>query len=297
MDMKTLLTGVTGRFAPHLVRELLAHGHEVALFSRNKPADEFKNLEWIPGDINSIEDCLQAMAGRGFEAIHNAAAMSYPTDSPGMARYDDPAFFPLTMQSNIMGLYNMLQAALRSDVGIFVNTGSNCVLGQGFRITNRPFEIKYLPIDEDHPTDVEDSYSLSKLMGEQLMEVYSKVYGMRCYSLRSAGIRNAEEREKMKEDARPTTGWGDWLFPWVAAEDLASAHRLLMEQAHLITPFGCYYCQNDDTDILDLTMDVIKAFRPELTNVIREPLEGHASLFSNKRLKAAVGWRPEKSWR
>jgi len=297
--MKTLVTGATGIFGPYLVRELVSHGHEVALFTRKKPADEFKDLEWIQGSINNIEDCLNAMKGRSFEAIHNAAAMADPTDSPGMKGYNDTSFFPLAMQTNIMGLYNMLQAALRNDVGIFVNTGTNCVLGHGYRISKRPHEIKYLPIDEDHPSDAEDSYSFSKIVGEQLLETYSKVYGMRCYSLRAVSIRDTEFRinNGIKHCEKPTTEWDEWLFAWVAPEDLASAHRLLMEQAHSIVPYGRYYCLNDDTDVSEPTMDIIRAYKPELLDVIREPMEGHAALFSNKRLKAVVGWRPTQSWR
>ena len=57
--MKVLVTGVSGRFAPHLVRDLLDHDHEVVLFSRKKPADEFQSLEWIEGDCNVFDDCLQ----------------------------------------------------------------------------------------------------------------------------------------------------------------------------------------------------------------------------------------------
>jgi nucleoside-diphosphate-sugar epimerase len=194
-------------------------------------------------------------------------------------------------------LYNLLQAAIRSDIGIFVHTGSNCALGHGYRITKRPFEIKYLPIDEDHPTDGEDSYSFSKLVGEKLMESYANVYGIRCYSLRSAGIVDAGRRMAMKERAGPTGGWSEWMFPWIASEDLALAHRLLMEKADTIVKFGAYYCNNDDTTLLEPTLDILRKYRPDLIPLIKEPLEGHATLFSNKRLKAVVGWKPEQSWR
>ena len=295
--MKALLTGVTGKFGPYLVREMINHGHEAVLFSRERPGAEFKDLEWIRGDLNRVEDCIAALGGRGFDAVHNAAAMADPTDTPGMKGYDDPAFFPLAMQTNIIGLYNMLQAALRSDVGIFVHTGSNCALGHGYRISKRPFAIKYLPFDEDHPSDVEDSYSFSKLVGEQLLESYTKAYGMRCYALRAAGIHGAGERAALKASSRRVAQWDDWLFAWIASEDLAAAHRMLMEQASAIVPFGAYYCNNDDTCVPEPTMDIIRKFRPDLIPLIREPLEGRATLFSSKRLKAAVGWKPMESWR
>jgi len=295
--MKTLVTGATGRFAPHLVRDLLSHGHEVVLFSRKQPAAEFKGLEWFKGDINDIRDCCNAVRGKGFDAIHNAAAKPFPTDKPGQPMWDDFDAFPLTMRTNVMGLYNLLQAAIRGDVGVFVHTGSNCALGHGYRISDRPFEIKYLPIDEDHPTDGEDSYSFSKLVGEQLLESYAKVYGLKCYALRSAGITDETRREAMRNGAGPAGGWSEWMFPWIASEDLASAHRMLMEQASGIVSFGAYYCNNDDTTLIEPTIEVIKKFRPDLIPLIREPLDGHATLFSNKRLKAVVGWKPEKNWR
>ena len=143
---------------------------------------------------------------------------------------------------------------------------------------------------------MEDSYSLSKLVGEQLLENYSKVYGLKCHSLRSVGIWDAKQRDSLKE-RKPTSEWDEWLFTWVASEDLAAAHRLLMENAHSINPFGYYYCCSDDTDVLEPTLDIIKTYRPELMSVVREPLEGNAALFSNKLLKAVTGWRPKITWR
>jgi nucleoside-diphosphate-sugar epimerase len=276
---------------------LINHGHEVVLFSRKKPIKEFCELEWFEGDINSVEDCFKAVNKKGFDAIHSLAAKTSPTDQPGNPMRDDVTAFPLAMQTNIMGLYNLLQAAIRNDIGTFVQTGSNCVLGHGFRISNRPLEIKYFPIDEWHPTDVEDSYSFSKLAGEKLMESYANTYGIRCYSLRSAGIVDAGVRDYIKNNTKPTNEWSEWMFSWIASEDLASAHRLLMEKANSIVSFGAYYCNNDDTTLHEPTMDIIKKFRPDLIPLIREPLDGHAALFSNKLLKSVVGWKPEKSWR
>jgi len=296
--MKTLVTGVSRGFGPHLVRELITHGHEVVLFTR-KPSEEFKDHEQIIGDINNAADCLNAMKGRNIEAIHNVAAMPDPSDWVYWKGNDDPAIYPLTMQTNIIGLYNMLQAAIRNDIGIFVNTGTNCVYGHGYRVTDRPFEIKYLPIDEDHPFDIEDSYSFSKRTGENLMEMYTKVFGIRCYSIRSGWIASEQERKDRINDPKnmeDIEGLIEWLAAWISAEDLAAAHRLIMEQANDIVPFGCYNCMSDDSMFGKPTMDVIKKYRPDLIPLIREPLSDYASLFSSKRLKAVVGWHPKVTW-
>ena len=295
--MKTLLTGVTGIFGPHLARELISHGHEVVLFSRKKPDDEFKDCQWIEGDINSAADCLNAMRGKKIEAVHNVAAMPDPTDWAGWKGHDDPAVYPLTMQTNIIGLYNMLQSAVRNDVGIFVNTGTNCVYGHGYRVTNRPYPFAYLPIDEDHPFDAEDSYSFSKQTGEELLKMYSKVYGLRCYSLRAGYIVDENTRKKIKTGKDDINDMLEWLAAWIASEDLAAAHRMLMEKANDIEPFGCYNCMNDDTVAFQTTMDFLKNHRPDLIALIREPLPGHTSLFTSKRLKNTIGWQPKESWR
>jgi len=295
--MKTLLTGVSGIFGPFLARELIAHGNEVILFSRKKPDEEFKDCEWICGDINNATDCLNAMKGRNIDAVHNVAAMPDPTDWKWWKGHDDPAIYPLTMQTNIVGLYNMLQAAIRSDVGIFVNTGTNCVYGHGYRVTDRPYKIHYLPIDEDHPFDAEDSYSFSKQTGERLMEMYSRVYGLRCYSLRSGYIADKQRRIEIKNETENIEDLLEWLAAWVGAEDLAAAHRLLMEQAESIEPFGCYNCMNDDSMFTGFTMDILEKYRPDLIPLVREPLLNHASLFTSKRLKTVTGWLPKENWR
>jgi len=295
--MKVLVTGSTGRFGPYLVRELVNAGHEVVLFSRRKPADEFKDLKWVQGDITVYEDCLKALEG-GFDAIQHAAAQPGPTDHPEMTEYVKKRglSFDDTMRSNIMGLYYLLHAALEKDVGIFVMTGSNCALGHGSRISDRPFPFKYFPIDEEHPSDVEDSYSYSKLAGEMLLSMYTRAYGMRTYALRSAGIFNEERRRNTAKNVKPATQWDTWLWAWVGSEDLASAHRLLMEKANEIEPHGVYFCNGDDTTALEPTRELIEKFMPDMAPHIRD-LEGHASLISNKKLKEAVGWQPKTSWR
>lgn len=297
--MKVLVTGSGGKFGPHVVRELENHGHEVVLFSRSQPSEEFQHLTWVQGDVNSYEDCKRAMNG-GIDAVHHVAAKPGPTDHPhftsNLSESEYDATFHLTMQTNIMGLYYLLHAAMKRDVGIFVMTGSNCVLGHGFRISARPFPIVSFPIDEDHPCDVEDSYSYSKLAGEQLLASYSKAYGMRTYALRSAGIRDEHQRREMAEHASPATGWDTWLWPWIGSEDLALAHRLLMEKAHVLDAHGVYFCNNDDTAALEPTITLIEKFRPDLVPAVQR-LEGYESLLSNRKLKKEVGWVPTTSWR
>jgi len=296
--MKVLITGVSGRLGPFVVRDLEKAGHDLVLSSRREPVEEILHWPWIQGDINNFEDCQRMLASGGFDAIQHLAAQPWPVDHPGQRAQAEERGIPFdaTMRSNIMGTYYLLQAALAQEIGIFVMTGSNCALGHGYRISGSPFPYQYLPVDEVHPADVEDSYSYSKLVGEELLASYTRAYGMRTHMVRAAGICNEERRRGMAANAKPVTGWNPWLWCWIGSEDVASAHRLLMEKAAEIVPHGTYFCNGDDSTALEPTRELIETYKPELLPLVRD-LEGHASLLSNKKLRETVGWAPQTSWR
>jgi nucleoside-diphosphate-sugar epimerase len=295
--MKVLVTGPSSRTGPFVVRELAEHGHQLTLFSRRKPDPELGGWPWAEGDITDWEACRRALEG-GFDAVQHVAAQSWPTDHPHERKLAEERNLPFdtTLRANILGSYNLLQAAVGAGVKVFVMTGSNCALGHGYRISDAPFPFQYLPADEAHPSFVEDTYSYSKLAGEELLASYTRAYGIRTYAIRAAGICNAERRRSIAANARPARGWNEWLWAWVGSEDVASAHRLLMEKSDQIEAHGAYFCNSDDTTALEPTLELVERYRPELLPDVRDLL-GHASLLSNSKLKSTVGWRHSTSWR
>lgn len=294
--MKVLVTGASGRLGCYVVAELEQAGHNLVLMSRSRP-EAAGRWPWVQGDITIFDDCLRATEG-GVEAVQHLAAEPYPTDHPATRQRSAELGIPSdqTMRTNILGTYYLLEAALARGIGVFVMTGSNCALGHGFRMSGRDFPIQYLPIDEDHPSEVEDSYSYSKLVGEELLAMYTRAHGMRTYVLRAAGIFSPEGRQQIADHAAPAAGWDPWLWGWVASEDVASAHRLLMERSDQIAGHGVFFCNADDTSAQEPTRELIERFRPDLLPVVRD-LEGHASLISNRRLREAVGWEHRHGWR
>lgn len=298
--MKVFLTGANGYLGRKIVEDLDARGHEVILMSRRPPEARWSKLDWVQGDCNDLAACIGAMAGKGIDVVMHVAAKPAPTDTLGTEQFEDIAHVPDTMQTNIMGLYNMLQGALRAGIPAFVQTGSNCIMGHERRISDTPPTYAYLPLDEDHLGDPEDSYSVSKACGELLLKAFYSAYGMKTYALRSGWIMD-EERRRLVAGNRPNPAPNlPRVFnSYVALEDCSLAHVLVAEAAHAGTLPGhaCYYVHADDSLALEPSMELLEKFRPDLLGKLREPLPGHASFFSNRRLKEATNWKSTISWR
>lgn len=295
--MRVLVTGASGRLARYVVREL-ADQHELVLTSRRVPPDELSEFTWVHGDLVNFKDCQRMV--QSVEAIQHLGAQPWPVDHPELRpRAEEQSIpFDTTFKTNMLGTYYLMQAAVEADVRIVVMVGSNCALGHGYRISSDPFPVRELPIDETHPCYPEDSYSYSKLAGEMLLASYSRAYGIRTYVTRPAGIAPEERRRQMAANAKPVTSWTDWMWCWVGSEDVASAHRLLMESADHLPPHDVYFLNADDTTALEPTRELVERFRPELMPLFMKGyIKDNESFLSNNKLKRAVGWRHETSWR
>jgi nucleoside-diphosphate-sugar epimerase len=131
---------------------------------------------------------------------------------------------------------------------------------------------------------------------EMLLASYTRAYGMRTYVTRPAAICPPERRRQMPHHATLATGWNPWLWAWVGSEDVASAHRLLMEEAEHLPLHDVYYLTADDTTALEPSAELIAQFQPALLP-FAEGFNGHQSFFSTRKLQQAVGWQHHTSWR
>lgn len=293
--MKVLITGASGRLGEYVIREL-AKQHTLVLMSRRQPPDEFAKLPFIQGDLNNFEDCERAV--EGVDAIQHLGAQPGPVDHPDFraGAEEKGISFDATFKTNMLGTYYLMQAAIEADVKTVVMSGSNCALGHGFRISKTHMPIEYLPLDEEHPCYPEDSYSFSKRCGEDLLVSYTRAYGIRTYITRPAGITPEERRKQMAQNIKPISGWSPWLWCWVGSEDVASAHRLIMEKAETLPSHDVYFLNADDTAALEPSLELVERFKPEFLPKVKE-LQGHQSFINCDKLKNAVGWQHETSWR
>ena len=166
--MKILVVGGAGYIGSHVCRELLDQGHMVTVFdnlSSGHRSSLFSEAAFIEGDILDAA-AIDAAFALGFEAfIHLAAAKAAGESMTNPAKYST---------QNIAGSINILNAATAHNVPFAVFSSTAAVYGAP----------KYLPIDEDHPTEPENYYGFTKLEIERILSWYSRLKGIRYAALR-----------------------------------------------------------------------------------------------------------------
>jgi UDP-N-acetylglucosamine/UDP-N-acetyl-alpha-D-glucosaminouronate 4-epimerase len=165
-----LVTGGAGFIGSHLTDELLKRGVRVRVLD-NLATGRLENLahcldqiEFLEGDIRDLAICQQACNGVSI-VFHEAALGSVPRS------LRDPAG---TMAVNVCGTANVFTAARDTKVRRVIFASSSSVYGDSERSPKREGE-------EGHPLS---PYAVSKVMNEELAEVFG-----RCFEMEMIGLR------------------------------------------------------------------------------------------------------------
>jgi UDP-glucose 4-epimerase len=164
-DSKILVTGGAGLVGSHIVDELVKEGAKVLVFD-SLIRGKVEHLQWARahGDVRIIEADLrdrdslrEAISGVQY-VFHQAA--SWLRQCQEIPR--------LSLEVNIAGTFNLLEACVEAGVKKMVAASSSSVYGEGL----------YLPTDEDHPFNNDLFYGASKVATEQYYRAFYKKYGL-----------------------------------------------------------------------------------------------------------------------
>src|SRR3982750_867109 len=164
-----LVTGGAGFIGSHLSTELVRRGHRVRvadslITGKKSNLDHIPGVEFIEGDLAEEEFARRVAEGMDY-VLHQAAIPSVPRS------VKDPI---TSNRANVDATLNVLVAARDAGVKRLVFAGSSSAYG------NTPT----LPKRENMPSNPLSPYALQKVVGEQYLQMFTKLYGLETVSIR-----------------------------------------------------------------------------------------------------------------
>jgi NAD dependent epimerase/dehydratase len=160
---RVFITGAAGFIGSHVVEYCLKQGFKVTALVEYSSDSRIDNLKYISselsenltikfGNINEFRSVKNAMEDHDL-VLHLAALISIPYS------YENPqAYF----KTNVLGTFNVMQAALELNVKRVIHTSTSEVYGT-------PHDV---PIKEDFPLQGQSPYSASKIGADKVVESF-----------------------------------------------------------------------------------------------------------------------------
>jgi nucleoside-diphosphate-sugar epimerase len=166
---KYLVTGGAGFIGSHLSEELVRRGHTVRvadslITGKRSNLDHIPAVEFLEGDLADEAFARRAAAGMDY-VLHQAAIPSVPRS------VKDPI---ASNRANVDATLNILVAARDAGVKRLVFAGSSSAYG----------DTPTLPKHEDMPASPLSPYALQKVVGEQYLQMFTRLYGLETVSIR-----------------------------------------------------------------------------------------------------------------
>jgi nucleoside-diphosphate-sugar epimerase len=211
---KVVVTGGSGRLGQFVIRELLTHRYEVLSLDKVPPREKLCP-SWL-ADLRRGGDLFEAL--REAHGIIHLGAYQAPNLAPDGE----------TFSNNVSATYNVLRGA--ADMGVRKVVVASSTAAFGFIYARRLWAPQYLPVDEKHPSKPQDSYGLSKLVGEQIADSMAAVHSeMTISSMRFPGINFDLSYESFRERWKIPAARASGFWTYIDARDAATACRLALE--------------------------------------------------------------------
>ena len=164
-----LVTGGAGFIGSHLTEELVRRGHQVRVVDslitgKRGNLAEIHGVEFLEGDLADIDVARRAVDGCEY-VLHQAAIPSVPRSVKD----------PLTSnRANVDGTLNTLVASRDAGVKRLVFAASSSAYG----------DTPTLPKHENMPTNPLSPYALQKVIGEEYLRMFTRLYGLETVAIR-----------------------------------------------------------------------------------------------------------------
>ena len=225
-----LVTGGAGYIGSHVVKELLKKGYKVVVVDNLQKGHKKAVLTPYFENVDLKEKNLLKGVFEKYEidAIMHFAALS----TVGESMREPFKYY----ENNILGGLNLLELMKDHNIRYFIFSSTAAVYG----------EPQVIPIPEDHPKNPTNVYGSSKLMFEEILNWYDRIYGIKYVSLRYFNAAGADPKGELGEDHRPETH----LIPIVLKTALGQREYVEIYGTDYPTPDGT--CIRDYIHVVDL---------------------------------------------
>jgi UDP-glucose 4-epimerase len=275
--MKALVTGSSGFLGRHICRVLSEEGFDVTGYDLDESQDDIRT---VAGDLLDVDQLERAAAGHDIICHIGAIGDVYLAgEQPQLAA-----------AVNVTGSANIATVARK--------TGARVVNASTWEVYGEP---RYQPMDEDHPTDPDHPYNITKLAGERLLLAADQFMDVPVVSLRlgtayGSGLRPNSVFRIFIDRARrgePITVQGDGAQgrQFTHASDIARAFVLAARSN--VRGVVLNTVASDMVSIKELADLVVDRLPTELSFGDPRPGDVPSALVSASRIADVLGWRAE----
>jgi len=275
---KVVVTGGSGRLGQFVIRELLAHRYQVLSLDRIAPREKLCP-SWL-ADLRHAGDLFEALKG-AYGIVHLGAYQA-----PNLAPDTE------TLSNNVSATYNVARAAADMQTKRVVIASSTAAFG--FIYAKQLWAPEYLPLDENHPSSPQDSYGLSKVLGEQIADSIVSVHReMTISSLRFPGVNFDLSYESFRERWRNPQTRASGFWTYIDARDAAMTCRLALEAK--FTGHQVFIAAAPNNCMIQPTAELIRKYLPRGAR-IKKAAGSHWSCVDSAKARRVLGFKPAHVW-
>ena len=298
LDRPVLVTGGTGLLGSWLVQRLAQAGADITCLVRDwVPQSEliksglFSEIKVVRGDIRDIQVLDRVMNEYEIDTVFHLAAQTIVTIANRNPIY--------TLESNIAGTWNLLEAARRNtNVKQIVVASSDKAYG----------DQKDLPYDEQTPLQGQHPYDVSKSCADLISHMYAKSYGLpvcvtRCGNFYGGGDLNWNRiipgtvRSVLRGQAPIIRSDGKFIRDYFYVEDGAHAYMVLAEQMAKKPELNgeAFNFSNElQVTVLDIVKKILGLMKSDLQPVVLNETSNEIrhQYLSAAKARKKLNWEP-----
>lgn len=290
--MRVLFTGGAGKAGRHVVPYLQNAGHQLL------------NVDLAPLRADGVPDLIADItdAGQMFSAMRSHIGQDSLETGKGAQVFDAVVHFAAlariliapdveTYRVNVMGTYNVIEAAAKMGVKKIILASSETTYGVCF--SEGQTDPAYLPLDEDYDVNPMDSYGASKVVNEVTARAFARRFGIDIYALRIGNVMEPQDYAAFPSYAANPATRRRIAFSYIDARDLGQMVDLCLKTDGL--GYQAFNVGNDNNSVPQPNSQLLAQYFPNVP--LKRAVSETEALFSSHKARDMLGFAPAHNYK